>query len=164
MVTRIDKYNFLENPRIGYDQTHLAFECYWAIRLHFITEHWNSLRDGHAETDWVVRPSLVEIIPVGHLAVLGRLPVTAATHDPYISLVRPYGILAGRIRVDVPVFGKTVPAGLPDVARHVVNSIAVGRIFPGLDGVAQILTKVGDSVGGIHSYGSYGGTPRVGGG
>ena len=41
MVTRINKYNFLENPRIGYDQTHLAFECYWAIRLHFITEHYD---------------------------------------------------------------------------------------------------------------------------
>ena len=37
----IDKYNFLENPMIGYDQTHLAFQCYWGIKCHFTREHYD---------------------------------------------------------------------------------------------------------------------------
>ena len=41
MGRSIEKYNFLENPRIGYDQTHRAFQCYWGIRLYFITPHYD---------------------------------------------------------------------------------------------------------------------------
>ena len=46
MDERLQKYSFLENPKYGYEQTHISWNCYWGLKLHFTTEHYDLFKYG----------------------------------------------------------------------------------------------------------------------
>ena len=46
MDERLQKYSFLENPKYGYEQTHNSWNCYWGLKLHFTTEHYDLFKYG----------------------------------------------------------------------------------------------------------------------
>ena len=50
MDEQIQKYNFLENPKIGYNQTHLSWRCYWGLKLHFTSKSYDLFRYGGGNT------------------------------------------------------------------------------------------------------------------
>jgi len=46
MDERLQKYSFLENPKYGYEQTYNSWNCYWGLKLHFTTEHYDLFKYG----------------------------------------------------------------------------------------------------------------------